>query len=88
MSVWVKAEEAAKATVDVIFLDEDEEWISHEWASYIGAKDSGDGPATHDWKEYSGQVSIPETTGTIQIALQIYEPGKVWFDDVRVDYME
>ena len=33
----VKAEQATKAVVDVIFLDEDDKWISHKWASYVGS---------------------------------------------------
>ncbi len=88
VSAQVKAEEVTKAIVDVIFLDGQGEWLSHEWVSYIGAEDSSQPPASHDWKEYSGQVAIPEGTRTVQIALQIYGPGKVWFDDVRADYAE
>lgn len=83
VGVQVKALEVTKAIVDVIFLDREGKWISHEWVSYIGAKDLSDPPVTHDWKDYSGQVSIPEGCEHIQIALQIYGPGKVWFDDVR-----
>lgn len=84
VDVQVKALEVTKAIADVIFLDREAKRISHEWASYIGGKDPGDPPVTHDWKDYSGQVSIPEGCKRIQIALQIYGPGKVWFDNVRV----
>ncbi len=72
----------------MIFLDDNGEWISHEWASYIGAEDEDDPPANHDWMEYSGRVDIPTGTREVQIALQIYGPGKVWFDDVRARYLE
>jgi len=88
LSAQVKAEKATKAVLDVIFLDDKEDSISHEWAAYIGAKNAGDPPADHDWKEYSGKVKIPPGTKKIQIGLQIYGPGKVWFDDVRAEYAE
>jgi len=88
VSTYVRAEEATKAVVDVIFLDNNGEWISHEWLSYIGAEGPNDQPVTHDWKEYSGQVAIPDGTRGIQLALQIYGPGKVWFDDVRAWFLD
>jgi RNA polymerase sigma-70 factor (ECF subfamily) len=62
--------------------------ISHEWAAYIGAKEAKDMPAQHDWKEYQGQVKIPAKAKKIQIGLQIYGPGKVWFDEIRAEYAE
>jgi len=86
LSAQVKAEKAAKAIIDVIFLDKDDEAISHEWAAYIGAKGAKDPPANHDWKKYQGKVKIPPKTAKIQVALQIYGPGKVWFDEVRAAY--
>jgi RNA polymerase sigma-70 factor (ECF subfamily) len=82
----VKAEGVTKAIVDVIFLDEKEKWIEHHWASYIGAKEAKDPPVSHDWKEYTGRVEIPPTARKIQIGLQIYGPGKVWFDEVHATY--
>ncbi len=42
--------------------------------------------ATHDWKEYSGVVAVPNGTTGVAIALQIYGPGKVWFDKVEARY--
>ena len=84
----VKAKRAAKAIIDVIFLDDNGKWISHKWASYIGAKQPGDPPANHNWKTYTGRVDIPENTKKIKVALQIYGPGKVWFDDVRAAYAD
>ncbi len=72
----------------MIFLDGIGDWISHEWAAYIGAKEANDPPADHDWNEYSGRVKIPQGTKKIQVGLQIYGPGKVWFDDVRAEYVK
>ncbi len=86
VSAQVKAKGVTKAIIDVIFLDEKEEWIEHHWAAYIGAKDPKDPPVSHDWKEYTGRVEIPQSARKIQIALQIYGPGKVWLDEVRAEY--
>lgn len=86
VTAQVKAEGVTKAIIDAIFLDTDGEWIEHHWVSYIGAKKANDPPVSHDWKEYSGRVEIPKTAKKIQIALQIYGPGKVWFDEVRAEY--
>lgn len=86
ISAQVKAENTTKAIVDVLFLDENSEWIKHEWACYIGQKEQTDKPANHDWKEYTGQVAIPPNAKKIQIGLQIYGPGTVWFDDVKAEY--
>jgi RNA polymerase sigma-70 factor (ECF subfamily) len=66
----------------VKFLDASNKTLSHEWAAYIGGKKQGDPPADHDWKEYTGTVSIPAGTKRVVIALQIYGPGSVWFDEV------
>lgn len=88
ISIQVKAKKMTKAVVDVIFLDDNNEWISHEWACYIGAKNDKESPANHDWKEYSAKVEIPEGTYRIQLALQIYGPGKVWFDDLKATYVD
>ena len=88
VSAQVKAQKMTKAIVDVLFLDKDDQWISHEWAAYIGSKEDGDPPANHNWKKYSGKVKIPEGTAKICIGLQDYGPGKVWFDDVRASYVK
>jgi predicted esterase len=82
VSAQVKAEKASKAIIDAKFLDADNKMISHEWVAYIGSKKQGDPPADHDWKEYSGTVSVPAGTKQIVIGLQIYGPGSVWFDDL------
>ncbi|MCL4194610.1 MAG: hypothetical protein KJZ87_22930, partial [Thermoguttaceae bacterium] len=84
----VKAEQMTKAIVDVAFLDDKGEWQSHEWACYIGAEDDDDPPADHDWREYTGQVAIPPDARQIQIGLQVYGPGTVWFDEVKAFYAE
>ncbi len=86
VSGQVKAENVTKAIIDVIFLDGDGEFIGHKWAAYIGAKEAKDPPANHDWKEYAGWVEIPAEAKKIRIGLQIYGPGKVWFDEVRAAY--
>ncbi|MBU0639667.1 MAG: hypothetical protein KKB50_12440 [Planctomycetes bacterium] len=87
LSALVKARQAHKAILDVQFLNADGKW-SHEWAAYIGAKKAGDEPASHDWKRYSGTLSIPKGTQKIVIGLQIYGPGTVWFDDVKAEYAD
>ena len=84
LSAYVKAEKMTKAVLDVLFLDEDGEWVSHEWAAYIGAKKSGDPPADHDWRKYSGFMKIPPRAAKYRVRLQVYGPGKVWFDDIQL----
>ena len=88
VSSQVKAENMTKAILDVVFLDENDKWISHQWVAYIGSKEEGDPPANHDWKAYSGKVNVPPKTKKVCIGLQVYGPGKVWFDDVRASYAE
>jgi RNA polymerase sigma-70 factor (ECF subfamily) len=87
VSAFVLADAVTKAIVDVQFSGPDGQ-ESHKWAGYIGAKASGDPPVTHPWKEYTGVVDIPAGTEKISVALQIYGPGNVWFDDVDVEYTE
>ncbi len=86
VSAQVKAENMTKAILDVVFLDENNNWISHKWVAYIGAKNAADQPANHDWKKYSGKVNIPPKTKKLCIGLQVYGPGKVWFDDIQASY--
>ncbi|MCC7409116.1 MAG: SLBB domain-containing protein [Phycisphaeraceae bacterium] len=88
VSAQVKAENVTKAILDVLFLDENDQWIRHQWVSYIGSQNDGDPPANHDWKPYAGQLDIPQNTKKIQIGLQIYGPGKVWFDDITATYVQ
>ncbi len=87
LSAMVKAAEAYKAILDVRFIRADGS-STHAWAAYIGAEDLNDPPADHDWKEYSGEVDIPDGTQKIVIALQMYGPGQVWFDDVQAEFVE
>jgi len=86
VSAQVKAAGVTKAIIDVAFLDDKGESVGHKWAAYIGAKEAGDAAVSHDWKEYAGRVEIPPGTRKIQIGLQVYGPGKVWFDEVRAEY--
>jgi predicted esterase len=84
VSARVKAAQAAKAVIDLQFLDAKGNWIGHQWAAYIGPEKPGDPPADHDWKEYAGTVSIPEKAEKMRVGLQIYGPGTVWFDNLTV----
>lgn len=86
VSTLVKAKNAKKAILDVVFLNEQGEWISHEWVAYIGQKEPRNKPATHDFKEYSGTVAIPANTKRIVVAFQDYGPGEVWFDEAKAVY--
>ncbi len=88
LSAMVKTENATKAILDVLFLDDKGEWIEHEWAAYIGDQNAEPKPLTHDWKEYTGAVAIPAGTKQIVIGLQDYGPGSVWFDDVSAVYLK
>ena len=84
---FVKAQKMTKAILDVQFVDHDGQG-THKWVAYIGAKEAGDPPVTHDWKKYEGVVAIPEGTEKLIIAAQIYGPGEVWFDDVAAEYTQ
>jgi hypothetical protein len=75
VSAQVKADRVTKAIIDVVFLDERSQAISHEWLSYIGQKEQTDPVADHDWQEYSGGAAIPPHTKKIVVSLQIYGPG-------------
>ncbi len=88
VSAQVKAEKMTKAILDVSFLDARGEWLSHHWAAFIGSKEPGMPPANHGWKLYSGKVQIPPQAKKLCIGLQVYGPGKVWFDDIRAGYAD
>ena len=88
VSAQVKAQAVTKAIIDVIFLDANGEAIGHKWAAYIGAQAANAPPVTHDWREYAGRVDIPPAARQIQVGLQIYGPGEVWFDEVQAEYAE
>ena len=72
-----------KAIIDVVFLDDQNERIKHEWVASIIPSQPTAPALPHDWKEYKGRVEIPPGTKKCQIGLQIYGPGKIWFDEVR-----
>lgn len=82
----VKAKQVAKSVIDAQFIGANGNNLGHKWAVYIGAKQSGDPPADHDWKEYKGTISVPDGTKKVVFALQIYGPGTVWFDELSADY--
>ncbi len=88
VSAQVKAQKMTKAVLDVIFLDKNDQSISHQWAAYVGSKANGDPPASHNWKKYSGRVDIPPGAVKLCVALQVYGPGKIWFDDIRARYVK
>ena len=87
LTLKAKAADAAKAIVDVQFYSESGDMLSHEWLAYLGAKEEGDSPANHDWGRYSSVVAIPAGTKRIGIALQMYGPGEVWFDELTARYI-
>jgi len=88
LSVQVKTKAVTKAILDVVFLDDKGEAISHEWVSYIGDTSDRPKPLTHDWKEYKGAAEIPSGTKSIVIGLQDYGPGTIMFDDVSAVYLK
>jgi dienelactone hydrolase len=87
VGAFVKAQKMTKAILDIQFIDGGGE-STHHWAAYIGAKEAGDRPATHDWKWYEGVVEIPGGAEKIIVAAQIYGPGDVWFDDLVAEYTD
>ena len=86
ISGWIKAEGVTKATLDAQFTEEGGT-NTHKWAAYIGAKNSGDPPADHDWKLVEGEADVPAGTKEVTVALQIWGPGTVWLDDIRADFV-
>jgi RNA polymerase sigma-70 factor (ECF subfamily) len=83
LSGWVKTEQAYKAILDLQYTNAQGEW-RHEWAAYIGARNDGDPPANHDWRQYSGEVNVPAGATEVAVGLQVYGPGTVWFDDIEL----
>ena len=88
VSAQVRARKMTKAILDVVFYDKDGQWISHKWAAYIGSKREGEPPADHDWRRYLGKVNIPDGTAELCIGLQVYGPGKIWFDCIEARYVK
>jgi len=85
IKTMVKTKLCSKAILDVQFLDGNGQPKGHQWVARIG---DADDPVTHDWKEYAGEVAVPAGTKKIMFGLQIYGPGKVWFDDLEATYFE
>jgi RNA polymerase sigma factor (sigma-70 family) len=85
VTTYIKAQKVTKAVLDVQFGSANGQG-SHQWAIYIGARNNGDPPTTHGWKAYDAVVEIPNGSETIVVAPQIYGPGEIWFDDLRVTY--
>lgn len=81
VGMWVKAQQARKATMAVITDDH------IEWGAYVGEAKDGDKPANHDWRFYTATVNVPANTKFLAIGLQMYGPGTVWLDDVTASFM-
>ncbi|MEM9940444.1 MAG: hypothetical protein AAF939_02565 [Planctomycetota bacterium] len=84
VSTAIKAENAYKAVVAAYFYDENKKLISFSWLAFVGAKQVGDDPVSHDWKNYVGEAKVPAGTKSMEIALQMWGPGKVWFDALEI----
>lgn len=84
LTAKVKARKVTKAIFEIQFLGQDDQRLGKKWLAYIGAKKAGDKPVSHAWKEYGDVADVPPDTKTILIGLQIYGPGQVWFDDVKI----
>lgn len=82
---WVKAQNVAKAIVDVTYQTQQP---GHKWAVYLGQKQDSDPVATHDWKLYEATVEVPAQASKVGIALQMYGPGTIWFDDLEVTWAD
>jgi RNA polymerase sigma factor (sigma-70 family) len=85
VAAFVKAEKATKAVIDVQFVSQNGD-ETHQWVALIAPKADGDPPLTHDWKRYEGIVDIPAGTDKLAVAVQIYGPGNLWFDEVTAEY--
>ena len=83
----VKAEEARKAVLDISWKEASGEW-KHAWTAYIGARESTDPPATHDWSWYSGVVALPEGAQELTFGVQIYGPGTIWIDRALATFVD
>ncbi|MBC7808684.1 MAG: M56 family metallopeptidase [Akkermansiaceae bacterium] len=86
LRVWVKAQNARKATVAVLLGGEDGQTSKIVWGAYVGEAEAGDKPASHDWKAYDAVVPLPAGTRSVTLAAQMYGSGTVWFDDVSASY--
>lgn len=86
VSVWIKSQDAGKATLTVQFNNDDGGQIGRSFAAYIGAQKAGDLPVTQDWKKYTATIPIPDGAKEFVIAPEMYGPGVAWFDDISAHY--
>ncbi len=88
VSAHVKAAQVGQAVIAVRCAEFLRHKYEEERVTLIGTLNRDDPPLDHDWLEYSGVVDIPADTAEIIIALQMFGPGTVWFDDVNVEYVD
>jgi len=84
-TVWVKAEEAYKATIAVYF-NSPSETKEIKFAAFVGVNDAKQ-PVSHDWKKYESIVDVPDGTVSLSVYAEMYGPGTVWMDDVSCEYV-
>jgi len=81
LSARVKAQDVGKAVLDLVFLDDNDEWVYHIWAQTIGEPwENG----THGWKRYIAYAYVPPGTKKVEVSAQMYWPGELWLDDVEL----
>lgn len=81
LSARIKTAQVGKAVLDLVFLDDKDEWVYHIWVHTIG---DPWGSGTHDWKEYVGYAYVPSGTKKIEVSAQMYWPGELWLDDIEL----
>jgi beta-lactamase regulating signal transducer with metallopeptidase domain/predicted esterase len=84
VSAWVKAENAKKATI-AVYMNSKSSDGKIEFGTYVGSER---GAVSHDWKKYEKVFECPQGTDSIDVYYQMYGPGKVWFDDVSVEFVD
>ncbi|MBI1333276.1 MAG: M48 family metalloprotease [Armatimonadetes bacterium] len=82
---WMKARNAGKATICLVFHRKGHESDYH-WAVYASGPKPDVG-VTHDWKQYQSVVAVPEDTTSVEMLVQMYGPGEAWFDDVSLKFV-
>jgi beta-lactamase regulating signal transducer with metallopeptidase domain len=81
LTARVKAQHVGKAVLDLLFLNNKDEWVYHIWAQTIGEPwENGD----HDWKDYVAYAYVPSGTRKIEVSAQMYWPGELWLDDFEL----
>lgn len=84
VTAWVKAENAKKATI-ALYLNSKSSDGKIEFGTYVGSER---GSVSHDWKKYEKVLECPQGTDSIDVYYQMYGPGKVWFDDVSIEFVD